>query len=284
VKITKVYFILVFLAVLIGCTKHKTASKNKPVARVLDHFLYQSDLSGVIPKGLSSADSSSMAKDFVEKWIRNRLMLNKAEMNLTDQEKNVEQQIENYRSSLLIYAYEESYLRQNLDTVVSDKELNNYYNENKANFILGNSLMKGLFVKLPSSSPQLYKVRQWIRSDNQDNMKELEGYCFKYASVYDDFNNEWVSLDDVLGMMPGDPPQQESTVVNRRFLEAGDNTHVYFLGAREVLPSGTVAPLQIVKKDIHSIILNKRKIKLINELESSIYSDAQNRDHFNIYQ
>ena len=48
------------------------------------------------------------------------LLLNKAELNLTDEEKNVEQQIENYRSSLLIYAYEQSYIRQHLDTVVTD--------------------------------------------------------------------------------------------------------------------------------------------------------------------
>ena len=77
------------------------------------------------------------SKDFIEKWVRNQLLLNKAEINLTDEEKNVEQQIENYRSSLLIYAYEQSYLRQNLDTVVTDKEIEDYYKENQSNFILG---------------------------------------------------------------------------------------------------------------------------------------------------
>ena len=64
----------------------------------------------------------------------------------------------------------------------------------------------------------------------------------------------------------------------------GITDYYYFLNAKEIAPEGTVSPLEIVKNDIQSIILNKRKIKLINELESSIYSDAQNREHFTIYQ
>ncbi len=67
---------------------------------------------GFIPAGITGADSIAMVRDFKERWIRNQLLLNKAELNLTDEEKNVEQQIENYRSSLLIYAYEQSYIRQ----------------------------------------------------------------------------------------------------------------------------------------------------------------------------
>jgi hypothetical protein len=275
---------LLFSTALISCTNTTSDSKNKPVARVLDHYLYQSDLAGVVPSGISAADSSTITSDFIEKWVRNQLMLNKAELNLTDQEKNVEQQIDNYRSSLLIFAYEESYLRQNLDTVISDKEVEEYYNENKVSFILGNSLMKGLFIKLPASSPQLYKVRQWIRSDDPQSIKNLEGYCFKFATVYDDFNNDWVKLDDLLGLMPTGSRLLESSILSLKFYETFDNTHVYFLGAKEIMASGTITPLQIVKKDISNILINKRKIKLINELESSIYSDAQNREHFNIYQ
>ena len=103
-----------------------------------------------MPVGISSTDSASVVKDFIEKWIRNQLLLNKAEINLTEGEKDVQAQIENYRSSLLIYAYQQSYLRQELDTLVGDQEIENYYKENQSNFVLGEPLMKGLFIKLPA--------------------------------------------------------------------------------------------------------------------------------------
>jgi hypothetical protein len=277
--------IIMIVAIMMpGCATHQKEVPEKPLARVLDHYLYRKDLAGVMPHNLSSEDSARTVKDFVEKWVRNQLILNKAEINLTDDEKNVELQIENYRSSLLIYAYEQSYIRQNLDTLVTNREVEKYYRENQSNFILNESLMKGIFIKVPVRAREIYKVRQWIRSDNPENIKNLEGYCFRFAAVYDHFNDGWVKMNQILPMIPAVPGNSEPAILSRRYIETRDSSFYYFLSAKEIVASGTVSPLEIVKNDIQSIILNKRKIKLINELESNIYSDAQNREHFNIYQ
>ena len=85
-------------------------------------------------------------------------------------------------------------------------------------------------------------------------------------------------------MIPAVPGNSESAILSRQYIETRDTAFLYFLNAKEIAASGTVSPLEIVKNDIQSIILNKRKINLINELESNIYSDAQNREHFTIYQ
>ncbi len=278
-------FTYLILSVLIsGCAKPTSGVAEKPLARVLDHYLYSSDMAGFIPAGISGEDSIAMANDFKERWIRNQLLLNKAELNLTDEEKNVEQKIESYRSSLLIYAYEQSYIREHLDTVVTDTEIEKFYKDNPSNFILNGALIKGVFIKIPVKAPDGYKVKQWYRSDNPEYIKSLEGYCFKYASVYDHFDDGWVKLSEVLPMIPAVPGNSEAAILSKRFIETSDTEFLYFLNAKEITPSGNVSPLEIVKNDIESIILNKRKISLINELESNIYSDAQNRDHFTIYQ
>ena len=85
-------------------------------------------------------------------------------------------------------------------------------------------------------------------------------------------------------MIPAVPGNSEAAIISRRYIETRDSAFLYFLNAKEITSSGNVSPLEIVKNDIESIILNKRKISLINDLESNIYSDAQNRDHFTIYQ
>ena len=274
---------LIFAGVLLGCAGKDEAITEKPLARVMDRYIYRSDIAGIIPTGLPADDSIAIVRDFVEKWVRNQLILSKAELNLTDEEKDVEQQIDNYRTSLLIYAYEQSYLRQNLDTVVTDKEVEKYYKENQSNFILNESLLKGIFMKIPVNAPNIFKVRQWYRSDNPEYIKNLEGYCFKHASVYDHFNDGWVKMNEILPMIPAFYGNSESAVLSRRYIETRDSAYFYFLSAKEVIASGTVSPLEIVKNDIQNIILNKRKIKLINELEAGIYTDAQNREHFTIY-
>jgi hypothetical protein len=275
---------IVILGLLLGCGNRSDIKKeDKPVARVFDTYLYYSDLAGVIPPGISKTDSISAAKDFIDKWVRNHLLLNKAESNLTESEKDVELQIENYRSSLLIYAYQQSYLRQNLDTVVTDKEIEDYYNANQSNFILSESMLKGFLIKIPVSSPEIYNLRQWYRSDDPESIKKLEAYCFKYASVYDLFNEDWIKFSDVLPMLPENANTLEATMRSHTYLEVKDKDYYYFVRAKEMAPEGTVAPIEVVKDDVSYIILNRRKIELISKLETNIYSDAQNHEYFTIY-
>jgi len=276
--------ILIVLSVLMSCSKRPESKNERPLARVYNNYLYPSDLKEVIPVGIAASDSVSVVRDFIEKWIRNQLLLNKAEINLSDAEKDVRLQMESYRSSLLIYAYQQSYLRQKLDTVVTDKEIEDYYKQNSSNFILNGAMFKGIFVKVPVTAPEIWKLRQWCRSDDPESVKNLEGYCFEHAAAYNDFGEDWVKLNDILLMLPASGSNYEATVKSRKFLETRDNLYYYFVTAKEIALEGTVSPFELVKNDIHYIILNKRKIMLINDLEMSIYSDAQNHEYFTIYQ
>lgn len=279
------YLLLIIVAVsFAACNKTPEKKEGKLLAKVYDRYLYSDDLKGVIPAEISDSDSASLARDFIEKWIRNELLLNKAEMNLSDEEKDVEQQINNYRSSLLIYGYQQRYLGQNLDTVVTEQEIEDYYKANQSNFLLGEPLMKGFYIKVPVNAPDIYKLRQWYRSNDKETMNNLEGYCFTHATVYDHFNDGWVNLNEVLRMIPGNEESFRNSLAYRNYLEVKDNNFHYFLCVKETAAEGSVSPFELVRDDIHYIILNKRKVKLIDELERNIYSDAQNRKHFIIYQ
>lgn len=266
-----------------GCSKNSGNNKNIPVARVFDEYLYLEDLNGVIPSGLSAGDSIAVVRDFIDKWVRNQLILNKAELNLTDDEKDVEQQIENYRTSLLIYIYEQSYIRQKLDTVVTDKEIEDYLNENPSNFLLGETIMKGSYIQVPATAPDIYRLRQWCISDDPENVADVESYCVQYAEKYDHFDDGWVNLSVVLENLPRRLYSPESTIQSRKFIEMRDSTYYYFLTIRDYAIGGQISPLELVQDDIKSILINKRKINILNELESSIYYDGQNRGYFTIY-
>lgn len=279
------FLVLILVAgSLASCHKAPDKGEGKPLAKVYDKYLYNDDLKGVIPAEISDSDSASLARDFIEKWIRNELLLNKAEMNLSDEEKDVEGQINNYRSSLLIYAYQQRYLGQNLDTVVTEQEIEAYFKANQPNFLLEEPLMKGFYIKVPVSAPDIHKLRQWYRSDDKETINKLEGYCFAHATVYDHFNDGWVNLNEVLRMIPGNGESFINTLRYRNYLEVKDNNFYYFLYVKETAAEGSISPFELVRDDIHYIILNKRKVQVIDELERNIYSDAQNHEHFIIYQ
>jgi hypothetical protein len=257
--------------------------EDPALARVHENILHFSDLSGIIPGGLSPEDSMLMLKDHVDKWIHNQLLLYQAELNLTEEEKNVEQQIEDYRTSLLIFKYEQEYIKKMLDTLITDEEVEEYYNNYSSNFILNNHLLKGLFIIVPRSAPDLWRVRRWYRSGNAEDLKELESYCYEHASEYKYFEEKWMYLSDILKEMPKIYIQPENILRYRKYYEVRDTNDYYFLKISDYRLESTVAPLEFIETDIKSILLNKRKIQLIQELESNIYNDALNRGNFTIY-
>ena len=120
---------------LSGCGAEHDAG-DPAVARAFDQELYWSDLRQVIPLDASAADSSAMADQFIENWLREQVVLHKAAQDLGAGQEEIEAKVETYRRSLLTYAYEEALVGQKLDTAVSDAEVDRYYAENQKNFLL----------------------------------------------------------------------------------------------------------------------------------------------------
>lgn len=256
---------------------------EKPIARVHDKYLFPSDIEDLAGSGLTANDSTMIVKNYIDQWVRMQLMVSKAEENLTEEEKNLRKQLENYRASLLIYKYKQNLLQEKLDTIVSEDEIKAYYEENPSNFLLSAPVIKGVYIKLPRTAPQIWKVRAWYRSDNEDNIEKLEEYCYEHADVYNWYNADWVYFDKIVEQIPVNISNKESFLRYNNRIDVRDSTHQYFLSIRDHRLAGMTAPLSLVSDDIKSIILNKRKINFVQGLENEIYRDAQNRNFFELY-
>lgn len=121
---------LVFLLVFASCQNLKNGNGDRIVATIYDKTLYQSDLQSVLYEGISVNDSLVRTKAFIDNWIRRQLVIHQAEKNIDKSELDFTRQIEDYRSSLIIYKYESQLIEQNLDTVVSDEEIAKYMEDN----------------------------------------------------------------------------------------------------------------------------------------------------------
>ena len=94
------------------------------VAKLGDHKLYLSELESVIPNGISPEDSASLANLYINSWATGMAFQDIAEQKLSKEEKDVSKELDAYRQSLLRYRFEQRYVAERLDTVVSQKEIN----------------------------------------------------------------------------------------------------------------------------------------------------------------
>lgn len=276
--------ILALFAVTHGCSLINGNNTEQPVARVFEEYLYPSDLKDAIPEGTSMEDSAVLAKRYVDTWIKDQLMVKRAEQALTEEQKDFDRQIAEYHRSLLIFTYREKLLRQKLDSVITDQAIREYYEENISNFLLSQDVIRGTYVKVPLSAPRQQDLRSWSRSNEPEDLDRMEKYCITHAEKYDDFNETWIYFSSIRSQLPMTISRPSAYLSYNRNIETTDSMHRYFLHISDHLKEGEAAPLQMVADDIASIILNKRKIQFFRDLERRVYNDGVSRNQFEIYQ
>jgi hypothetical protein len=275
--------ILVLLILITGCSGFFKKKTEHAVARVYTDYLYESELKSVIPKGTPAKDSISLAKSYIDTWIHQRLVIHQAEQNLTSAQMDFTQQMDNYKNSLIIYAYENELVRQKLDTLIADEDIENYYDANQQNFLLKDNIVQLQYVKLPLKSALIKQFRKLLSSDSPADKTRLSEQCEHYASDYFLDDQNWLPFNDLLKQIPVKTYNQEEFLKNHRELEYQDSAFIYLVRFKDFKIKESVSPLSFEKEHIRNIILNKRKIDLTRKMREDIFEHAQKKNDFEIY-
>ena len=276
------YLILLVTIAHTGCIDRNSANQ-KPLARVHNKYLYLSDVEDIFPPNANKSDSIHILMAYVDRWVRKQLLLEKAEKNLSQSQKDVNKQIEDYRSSLLIFKYEQEFIRQKLDTIISPEEIREFFEENESNFILNESIVKALFIKVPLEDQFIDRIKRLYRSNNEEDIKTIDNLAYQVAVKYDYFNDDWIPFSRIIRELPETIENPEAFLARNRSIEMNDGVYAYFVNLRDVLTKGQQSPFSYQENNIRNILLNQRKRRLIVDLESRVYTDARNHNHITLY-
>lgn len=268
-------FTLIFLIgiVLFGC-KNRDTSGDEVLVKVYDDVLTRSELAGKIPAGQSPEDSTRMADQFIKNWINSKTVLNFAERNLSENQKDFSKQLRDYRNSLVVYAYERELINQKLDTLVSDMEVRTYYENNIENFKLKTYIVKLRFVKLNVEAPKQKELQKWFKSDSEEDFEKLYDYCQQYADNFYFEENEWLYLQDVLKEVPINVTDWDNFLQNTEYYEFESNSFQYLVRLFDYRLKNDRSPLSLERDKIIDLILNKRKVELINKMREDVVKES----------
>ncbi|MCQ2321917.1 MAG: hypothetical protein MJZ91_11435 [Bacteroidales bacterium] len=271
------------ILILQSCNLKSSDSKGVVVAECYGKYLYESDLEGVVAPGTEGLDSLNRVNAFVDSWIRREVLLHQAEQNLSKEQLDFSKQIQEYRNSLVIYAYETQLAEQRLDTVVSDDEIAAYYEQHKDNFELRYTMVKAAYVILKSDCKQKEDFRKLMKESDTLMLQRLDIMATYYAaSSYLDVDS-WIRLDDLLEIIPIDIYNTESFLKKNRFVMFDKDDFTYMVRFEDYLMEETLSPLEIEKENIKSMILMKRKKDLLDDLKSKLYEKAAKDHTFEVY-
>lgn len=280
----RVLNILLTIIIISGCSNSENNEGRIPVAQVGKVILYHDELPKLLLQGIDKSDSLAHVQNYINRWAKRQLVLQKAEENLSVAGKNeIASQIEETRSNLIIYQYHRQMMHEKMDTVLSDYELENYYARNESSFILNSNIVKALFVKVPVETPGLETIKRLSRSNDQNDLQQLESLCYQFAEKFDDFNEEWILMNRLSAELPQDIENEENFLKRMTFYEASDSISVYLVSIRDYRLRTTLAPFEYVRDDIKRILINSRRFEYIQSLENAIYNEALKENRFKIY-
>lgn len=281
----KWYIVLVFF--LTSCKYFKTKpgiSDEKPIARVQDAYLYPSDIEPVVKSARNAQDSASFVRTYIEDWVKRKLMIEKALLYLPTEELNIEKQVNDYRESLILYAYEKELILQKSDTVVSEQEARQYYETYRQNFELEDDVAQMHYVKAPNNAPKVDSLQAWLTSASDDDKIKLENFCFQYAAAYSLHDSMWFERTAMLKTLPLAPQELDALIAHKSKTTARDSLFSYVVRVNDFRRKGEVAPFDFVKDDIIRLTLNKRKMELVRLTYDNIFREAQRKNEFEIYE
>ena len=257
--------------------------RGEVVARAGDHKLHRSQLEDYIPQGVSAQDSAQLPRQYIEAWAKDLLMLDMANEQLSAQEKDVSQELEEYRRTLLKYRYEQLYISQRLDTLVSAEEIARFFRENPHMFTLERPVVKARSLVIPADSKNYRALRLMICSTEQEQVMEAASLAATSAIRFLDLADNWT---DVLALSRELGAEHHRLFSNVRsgYNEYTDADGIaYITYVRELIPEGKTAPEEFVTQRVRDLILSERRHKLETQLERSLLENARAKDKFVIY-
>jgi hypothetical protein len=255
------------------------------VARVKEQYLFKDDLKKILPKDLSPSDSALFVNAYVNRWARRHLLMEGAQRNLSDQQQqNFDELVSQYRTDLYTKAYLDGLVQQAIDTVISNDEIQGFYELNNESFKLNENLIRLRYIKLAQSALNKEEITERFQRYDSLDRSVLDSIAVQFNS-YSLRDSVWVSSSQVMKKIPVLNAQDEDELLKiSNFMQLKDSINLYLIKVVDVRKENEHAPLQYVLPSIKQMVLNKRKLELIKQLETDIIKDAIQTNDFEIYE
>jgi hypothetical protein len=252
----------------------KDPSQTDAVAQVGDSYLLKSELMDIYTSDMNEEDSMRVRQNFIENWARRQIILQKAKYNLTDREETeLEDMISGYREDLYINAYREALVAQNLDSIIDQGEIDQFYVANNQIFKLNENLLQYRLVSYPKGYRKASRMRTLFSNNDSISINRLmtEDFTFQTMQLND---SAWVSVGEFLLRYPSLDAVNRNLLLRRNTFEFTTNDVVYYVIIKNVLGKGDIAPIERVSQDIVKMIYHQNKLKFLQNLDNQLIQEA----------
>lgn len=266
-----IILVLILALGITSCQQTLRDFTRDAVLEVEGVVLYQDEIDDFIPEGISASDSTYLVETFKKQWITRVLVYKMAYKNIGNSAE-IKQMADAYQKELTINHYQQQLIAENLNEV-SEDSLMSYYQKNKELFLLDEAVIKGIFIKLPSSSIEQEDLVNWLSNTTDENLENIMRYCTQHAVFYEFFLESWTPYGKIAHMLP-ESVDSNDPALTRGSIKQAKEDYTYYLRITGKCNAGQPQPYEMIRPELQNILLNQEKIKFIQTFQQSLYDKA----------
>lgn len=245
------------------------------VATVDGNNLTREQLQRDMPAGLSSADSVTFARMYIDSWLLKHLKMARAERVLATSYEDIDRLVEDYRQSLIMRRLDQYYVDSAIDLEVTDQQIVAHYRSNAASFKLDHNKVRGVVVKLPRNFRNTSTLTTALKHVAKNGIAEVQAFAEKHSLHISDMSTTWVSYSDFLSNLPTERTRDYSALLQKsgpQQMSADDSIFHFVIIA--VARKGETAPLECVEDDIRRRLYAERRAEIVTTYEAELRREA----------
>lgn len=275
------------ISLLVSCKWNKSVTEyvygKTPIVEIGTDVLYVEDIKQVLPLGLSDADSTLFAEQFIKNWAQDVLFYQNAIRNIPDT-KDIDRLVENYRRSLIEHEYQRRLIEQKFSSEIAQEDIEQFYNDNERLFVLDESLLKGLFLKISNKSHDLSDIRKLYTRQDDESFEEIEKYSIRNAARCEFFYDNWRTVAEIEVLLPPLAQPLESLLKENGSFEFKDEEYIYLLNVSEFAPKGGIEPLDHARSRIRGLLINSNEVSYMRKIKEDLYDAAIEKNRIIFHQ
>lgn len=250
-------------------------NKGKLLAEVNGTKLYTSDAHEYMITLKLSPDNPEHLARFIENWITQEILkseIAKAHPNL---HRRNEWSARESQYQLNLFDLENLYIDSRLDTTVTDKEILNYYRQNRSSYLDKSFIVKALYIRIPDSIQASKKLETLFLLKNDKHREEVKRIGNLYATNFYFEEEKWIFFEDLARDIPIPDGTKERLIVSKGNGIFTEDKDLFFLNILDYRIKNTTAPLEFEKETIRKIILKRRTNQLRKEINQIIIDEIE---------
>ena len=281
-RVNPVAFLIFTILLISSCKNDDINVNNNILVQINGKSLMKTELDSLFTKKISYDDSCLIANTYIENWVKDQLLYNKAIENIKDAAW-IESEVERFRRELITSRYESDLMQENiLYTEILDEECEDFYNKNKDQFILSQPLIKGIYVKIPADAPGLKEIKKKMQVIDEESVDMIEKYSLQNAITYEYFMEKWLYLENITKKIPVDNDKIKN-LKSKKYLDITFDDYWYFLYVDSFLNKGDNEPIEVSKSQIREILNYSKKKDFIYQIKNELYESAKLKEQVKFF-